>query len=118
MQQLGKKGLKATLQSPLTFPKKVLFEKYRKQINWSCSTKSLFFVASIVSLISALVLGFFDSIFSNVLFSFSVFILFLNYNLPLISDVFNMKKFRTIIVNNHVKKRFILWLILYYNPFI
>ncbi|BDP92663.1 hypothetical protein EfmGK923_28360 (plasmid) [Enterococcus faecium] len=82
MQQLGKKGLKATLQSPLTFPKKVLFEKYRKQINWSCSTKSLFFVASIVSLISALVLivslisalvlGFFDSIFSNVLFSFSV----------------------------------------------
>ncbi|HFD3616533.1 TPA: hypothetical protein ACF3U8_002877, partial [Enterococcus faecium] len=80
MQQLGKKGLKATLQSPLTFPKKVLFEKYRKQINWSCSTKSLFFVASIVSLISALVLGFFDSIFSNVLFSFSVFILFLNYN--------------------------------------
>ena len=93
MQQLGKKGLKATLQSPLTFPKKVLFEKYRKQINWSCSTKSLFFVASIVSLISALVLGFFDSIFSNVLFSFSVFILFLNYNLPLISDVFNMKKF-------------------------
>lgn len=118
MQQLGKKGLKATVQLPLTFPKKVLFEQYQKRINWTWSTKSLFFVASIGYLISALILGFFDSIFSNALFSFSVFILLLNYNLPLTSDVFNMKKFRTIIANKHAKKRFLLWLILYYNPFI
>ncbi|MDA3965295.1 MULTISPECIES: hypothetical protein [Enterococcus] len=118
MQQLGKNVLKATIKSPLIFPKKLLLAQYRKRINWPWSTKSLFFVASSVYLISALLLGFFDSVFSNVIFSFSVFVLLLNYNLPLTSDVFNMKKFRVVLANNHGKKRFLLWLILYYNPFI
>lgn len=118
MQQLGKNELKATIKALSTFPKKLLLVQYRERIKWLWSLQSLLFVASFVYLISALLLGFFDSIFSNIIFSFGVFILLLNYNLPLTSDVFNMKKFRLVTANNHVKKRFLLWIILYYNPFI
>lgn len=118
VQQLGNKKVKAAFKSLLLFPKELLFSQYYKSLNWKLSNRLLIWLGLSSYLIAGAFLGFIDATLKNIIFSFIVLILLLNYNLPIISNTFQMNKFKSLRVNVSEKNRFILWLILYFNPFV
>lgn len=118
VQQLGNKKVKAAFKSLLLFPKELLFSQYYKSLNWKLSNRLLIWLGLSSYLIAGAFLGFIDATLKNIIFSFIVLILLLNYNLPIISNTFQMNKFKSLRVNVSERNRFILWLILYFNPFV
>lgn len=67
-------------------------------------------------LLFLLILSIVDFWLNSPLVTFSIYILFINFNLPLICSIFNSDKFRAMKVNKFRRIRFLIWTISYCNP--